>query len=55
MINWNMISKIMGALLFFEAALMSLSLGISVYSGEGDTPAFVTSVGLILLAAIVFR
>ena len=34
MINWNMISKIMGALLFFEAALMSLSLGISVYSGE---------------------
>ena len=55
MINWNMISKIMGALLFFEAALMSLSLGISIYSGEGDTPAFVTSVGLILLAAIVFR
>ena len=55
MINWNMISKIMGALLFIEAALMSLCLGISVYSGEGDTPAFVTSVGLILLAAIVFR
>ena len=29
MINWNMISKIMGALLFFEAALIIAVLGFA--------------------------
>ncbi len=55
MINWNMVSKIMGALLFIEAALMSICLGIAVGYGENDVPAFITSVSLIVMAGFIFR
>lgn len=50
-----MVSKIMGALLFIEAALMSICLGIAIYWQEDDVPAFVSSVTLIILSAIIFR
>ncbi len=55
MINWNMVSKIMGALLFIEAALMSICLGIAIADRGKDVPAFIFSVTLIIMAAIIFR
>ena len=43
MINWKMIYKIMGFLLFIEAGFLSLCLALSAFYQEDDLPAFIIS------------
>ena len=43
MINWKMIYKIMGFLLFIEAGFLSLCIALSAFYQEPDLPAFIIS------------
>ena len=43
MINWKMIYKIMGFLLFIEAGFLSLCIALSALYDEPDLPAFIIS------------
>ena len=43
MINWKMIYKIMGFLLFIEAGFLSLCIIFSAFYEEPDLQAFITS------------
>lgn len=43
MINWKLISKVLGQLLFIEALLMLLSLGAALYYKQDDVFAFIVS------------
>ena len=43
MINWKMIYKIMGFLLFIEAGFLSLCIVLSAFYKEPDLQAFITS------------
>ena len=43
MINWKMISKIMGFLLFIEAGFLSLCTALSIFYKEPDIAAFILS------------
>jgi len=55
MINFSMIYKVVGALLFIEAFLMAMCLGVSIYYGEDDIFAFSISMVLTLLAGVTLR
>lgn len=50
-----MIYKVVGALLFIEAFLMAVCLGVSIYYGEDDIFAFSISMVLTLLAGVTLR
>ena len=52
MINWRMIYKIMGFLLFIEAGFLSLCTALSAFYQEPDLPAFIISTLIILLVGI---
>ena len=52
MINWKMISKIMGFLLFIEAGFLSLCIALSVFYEEPDLPAFILSTLLTIAVGI---
>lgn len=43
MINWRLISKVLGQLLFIEALLMLMSLGVAIYYHQDDIFSFVVS------------
>ncbi len=45
-INYRIILKIIGVLLWIEAASMLMPLGISIYYGENDTTAFLITIGI---------
>lgn len=53
MINWRLIFKILGSLLFIEAFLMLLSLIMALYFDGDDCPAFIFSTAVTLLAGFV--
>ncbi len=55
MINFKIINKIIGALLFIEATLMSLCLVMAIYFGEDDIFPFTISVVVTIFGGIVFR
>ena len=55
MINWKTIHKIIGALLGIETMLMTLCAAVAFYYGEDDTLAFVITIVLTLLTAIVLE
>ncbi len=55
MFNWRLIFKILGTLLWFEAAFMSLSLVLALYHQESDIMAFALTVGITALAGTVLR
>lgn len=55
MLNLKIIYKIIGTLLFIEAAVMSACMGLSIYLGEDDALAFIISVVLTILGGIVFK
>lgn len=50
MLNWKILNKILGSLLWLEASLMFLCLVISLYYGESDTVPFLITI-LITAAA----
>lgn len=52
MINFKIIYKVLGSLLFIETFLMLLCLGVTLYYGEDDILAFIVSAALTILAAI---
>ena len=55
MINRNIIFKIIGSLLFIEAALLLSCLGMAIGYQEVDVPAFIITIILTLLSGIVLR
>ena len=55
MINWRIIAKIIGQLLFLEAGWMALCLGLSLYYGEDDAVAFSVTVAVTLLVACLLN
>lgn len=52
MINFKIIHKVLGSLLFIEAFMMLLCLGVSLYYKEDDILAFIVAITLTVLAAI---
>ena len=54
MVNWHIISKILGSLLFIEAFIMSWCLVMAFYFGEDDTLAFLMSTLITFGSACVF-
>ena len=52
MINWKMISKIMGFLLFIEAGFLSLCTALSIFYKEPDIAAFILSTLLTITVGI---
>lgn len=55
MINWKMISKVLGALLYIEASLLFLCLVMSYYYFEEDFFAFFVSSLLTMSAGVLLR
>ena len=55
MFNWRLIFKILGSLLWIEAAFMSLSLVLALYHQESDIMAFALTMGITALAGTVLR
>lgn len=55
MINRRLIFKILGTLLWIEAAFMSLGLILGIYHKESDTTAFAFTIVITALAGVIFR
>ena len=55
MINFKIIYKIIGTLLFIEAAMMMWCLGLSIYLHEKDMLAFLISLAVTVLGGVGFR
>ena len=55
MINWKLISKILGSLLFIEAMFMALCLVMTVIYGESNFMVFVISTAITAAGASLFR
>ena len=55
MINFRMISKVLGTLLLIEAMLLLVCLGVAAYFGENDVFAFLASLITTLLAGIILK
>lgn len=55
MINFKMIYKVLGALLYIEAFLQALCLGMSLYYDEDDLFAFSAALGITLLGGLALR
>ena len=54
MVNWHIIFKIIGSLLFIEAFFMSWCIGVSFYFQEDDTLAFLLSMLITFGCAFLF-
>lgn len=54
MVNWHIISKIIGSLLFIEAFFMAWCVGVSFYFQEDDTLAFLMSMLITFGCAFLF-
>ena len=55
MINWKLIAKILGSLLFMEAFFMACCLLMTIIYGEADMTMFITSTALTMAGAFLFR
>ena len=55
MINWRIISKILGSLLFIEAAFMACCLIMTLGFGETDILVFIASTAITFTAAFLLR
>ena len=55
MLNMKIIHKVIGTLLFIEAAMMAGCMGMALYLGEDDSLAFIISVILTVLGGIIFK
>ena len=52
MVNFKIIYKVIGSLLFIEAIMMLGCLAVSIYYRDDDIPAFLITIAVTLLAAI---
>lgn len=52
MINFKLVYKVIGSLLFIEAIMMVACLAVSIYYREDDIPAFLITIAVTTLAAI---
>lgn len=55
MINFKLIYKVIGSLLFIEAVMMFYCLIVSFYYKEDDILAFVITIALVVLTAICLK
>ena len=55
MLNLKLIYKIIGSLLFLEAAFLLICLGISIFYKEDDILAFLLSFIVMIAGGIIFR
>ena len=55
MFNRRLIFKILGTLLWIEAAFMSLGLILAIYHNESDIMAFGLTIGITALAGLIFK
>ena len=55
MLNFKIIYKIIGTLLYIEAAMMSICMGMAIRLHDDDTLAFIVSVILTIMGGIAFR
>ena len=55
MINWRLIAKILGSLLFVEAFFMALCLVMTFIYGEADLPEFIVSTAITAAGGCIFR
>lgn len=55
MINWKLISKIMGSLLFIEGAWLLVCLLVSLCYKENDLSAFIYTIGCSIILGILFK
>ena len=55
MLNYKIISNILGTLLFIEAAMMTWCMTMALFMDEDDSIAFIISVILTILGGIVFK
>ena len=55
MLNYKIISNILGTLLFIEAAMMTWCMTMALFMDEDDSSAFIISVILTILGGIVFK
>ena len=55
MFNRRLIFKILGTLLWIEAAFMSLGLFLAIYHNESDIMAFGFTIGITALAGLIFK
>jgi len=55
MLNIKLIYKVIGSLLFIESTMMAFCLIMAFYFGEDDTVAFIISISLILLTAVILK
>ena len=55
MLNFKIIYKVIGTLLFIEAAMMSLCMALAIYMGDDDSLAFAASVVITVLGGILFK
>lgn len=55
MVNFRLVSRIIGQLLFIETAFMTLCLLMAFYYGEDDVVAFAVSIAVTLLGAFLFK
>ncbi len=55
MINFKIIYKVIGSLLFIEAVMMIYCLAVSLYYHEDDVPAFLITILLTVLSAVLFK
>ena len=55
MLNMKIIHKVIGTLLFIEAAMMAGCMGMAIYLGEDDSLACIISVILTVLGGIIFK
>ena len=52
MINFKLVYKVIGSLLFIEAIMMVACLAVSIYYHEDDIPAFLITIAVTTMAAI---
>ena len=55
MVNWRLISKILGSLLFIEALFMAVCLAMALAYSENDTLAFIIATLITFSGAFIFR
>ncbi len=55
MINLKLIYKVLGSLLFIEAIMLVGSLGVALFHKEDDVPAFLVTIVITILVAILLK
>ena len=55
MINFKLIFKVLGQLMFLEAIMMLVCLGMALFYGEDDVMAFLISIAIVMLFGLLLN